>query len=259
MPGEDVNDDVEIFGAYAQYTWIEGHVIEPFFLRRSAAYDTVPAGEVAFKDWTFGLRVAGALYGFDYEAEALYEIGDRDPILPETRDIDIRAFGFAAMVGYTFSSVPWTPRVALEYTFGSGDKDPTDGKSESFSPAFPGAHIFLGFADQAAWRNIEAWKLIIQGKPAPNLTLEIDLFKFKLDENTDAWFNFVQAPIRPGNASADDDLGIEVDVHAKWVVAERLTVWGGWAHFRPGGFVEDTAPSTDKSMDWVFLQIQLDF
>ena len=76
----------------------------------------------------------------------------------------------------------------------------------------------------------------------------------------DAWFNFLQAPIRPGDptGNASSDLGTEIDVHAKYTYEEKLTFWGGFAWFKPGGFPEDVA-GIDKSMRWFFLQATLTF
>lgn len=255
---EDANDDVDFWGFYSQYRFDAALAVEGFLFVRRAQFDVPPAGQNAYEDNTYGMRVFGAAAGFDYEAEFALQTGTNSPT--GLADLDKDAQGGAVLVGYSFKDLPFFPRLAVEYTYASGDSDPNDDKDESFSPPYPGAHIFNGYADQVAMRNIRAWKFILQAEPCDNTIVEVDFFQFNLDQVEDAWFNFLQAPIRPGDptGNASSDLGTEIDVHAKYTYEEKLTFWGGFAWFKPGGFPEDVA-GIDKSMRWIFLQATLTF
>jgi hypothetical protein len=255
---EDANDDVDFWGFYSTYDVCEELAVDGFLFVRRAQFDSPPAGQNPYEDATYGLRISGECGGFDYEAEAALQTGTNSPTGLPDQDKDARAA--VALVGYTFKDVGWSPRIAVEYTYASGDSDASDDDDESFSPPYPGAHIFNGYADQAAMRNIRAWKLILQAQPSDVTTVQLDLFRFNLDRVEDAWFNFLQVPIRNGDptGAASDDLGFEADLHVRWKYEERLSFWGGACYFKPGGFAEDTA-GTEKSMRWFFLQTTLTF
>ena len=255
---EDASDDVDFWGFYSQYQFGTEFAVEGFLFARRAQFDVPPAGQNPYEDETYGLRIFGKAGGFDYEAEFALQTGTNSPT--GLADLDKDAKGGAAMVGYTFGDLPLRPRLAVEYTYASGDKDPADGNDESFSPPYPGAHIYNGYADQVAMRNIREWKFIVQAEPFDDTVIQVDYFLFDLDRVEDAWFNFLQVPIRPGDptGAASKDLGTELDLHARWTYDQKLSFWGGLCWFWPGGFVEDTA-GTDKSMRWYFLQATLTF
>jgi alginate export protein len=255
---EDASDDVDFWGFYSQYRIGPEFAVEGFLYARRAQFDVPPAGQNPYEDETFGLRIVGEAGGFDYEAEFALQTGTNSPT--GLADLDKKAKGGAAQVGYRFLDLPWIPRLAVEYTYASGDSDPADGDDESFSPPYPGAHIYNGYTDQVAMRNIREWKFIVQAEPLEDVVFELDYFLFHLDRVEDAWFNYLQVPIRPGDptGAASKDLGTEFDLHARWTYDKKLSFWGGLTWFWPGGFVEDTA-GTDKSMKWYFLQATLTF
>lgn len=130
------------------------------------------------------MRVFGKARGFDYEAEGALQTGTNSPTGLADLDEDARAA--AVLIGYALKALPWSPRIAVEYTYANGDSDPADDKDESFSPPYPGAHIFNGYADQVAMRNIRAWKLILQTQPSDVTTVQLDVFRFDLDRSEDA-------------------------------------------------------------------------
>jgi hypothetical protein len=52
---------------------------------------------------------------------------------------DFRAQAFYLEPAYTFSDVPWTPRLAYRFAYFSGDSDPEDARRRDFDPLFYGA------------------------------------------------------------------------------------------------------------------------
>lgn len=48
----------------------------------------------------------------------------------------MRANGWYAEPGWTFSAAPWTPRIFYRYGHFSGDSNPNDGVKRSFDPLF---------------------------------------------------------------------------------------------------------------------------
>ncbi len=63
---------------------------------------------------TFGARLFGKYEGFDWNLEGAKQTGT-------FRSSDIKAHMLAGIVGYRFNALPWTPRVALEANYASGD------------------------------------------------------------------------------------------------------------------------------------------
>jgi hypothetical protein len=157
------------------------------------------------------------------------------------------------------SDVDGKPRIGLEYTYATGDDDPTDGRHQTFDPLYPFGHFYQGFADQFAWRNGHDAALLLKASPAEGVSLHLDLHGFWLDEKRDAWYGFTGAPIRrDATGSARSRVGGETDLHVRWAITKQVKAWAGWSHFAAGPYVRDTAGS-DRDMNWVFAQLTVDF
>jgi len=84
---------------------------------------------------SIGTRVSGRAGAWDYNWEAIVQFG-------HFGDDDIRAWTVATETGVTFFDVLWRPRLALSANIASGDKDPGDGKLQTFNPLFPRGNYF---------------------------------------------------------------------------------------------------------------------
>jgi hypothetical protein len=249
-------DDQDFYGLYASYTGVAAHEFDLYVFGRQLDDNLQPSETVVAavndrSDWTAGLRLKGKAAGFDYSAEAMLQRG-------EVGDDDVESSAWALTLGYTVDH-EWKPRIGIEATVASGDDDPTDGEIGTFDPLFPFGHFYQGFADVFAFRNGRDLVLHLQASPAPSFSLHLDVHSFRLVEEEDAWYNFAGAAIRrDATGNAGDEVGEEIDLHARLAVGKHLKFWGGWSHFLPGSFVEDT-PGTERSMDWFFLQAVVDF
>ena len=56
-------------------------------------------------------------------------------------------------MGYTLPAFTWKPRVIAEYNYATGDKNPTDGKLQTFDILYPTPHDKYGLADQVGWKK----------------------------------------------------------------------------------------------------------
>lgn len=76
--------------------------------------------------------------------EATYQLGDFG-------NRSIGAYTFANDVGYTLTSVPWSPRLGLRLDLASGDADASDGRLGTFEAPFPNLPylIVVNFAGPA--------------------------------------------------------------------------------------------------------------
>ena len=185
--------------------------------------------------------------GFDYTVEAAFQTGD-------VRGLDLTAFAAHADVGYTFD-VSWRPRIALGYSFASGDSDPTDGDIETFQNLFPTNHKFYGQMDLFAWQNMHDLELDFKIQPIKSVTFRTDFHAFWLATTDDFWYraNGV-TPVRPLNAAARDAsnyAGSELDVLVTWAVNKNVSLEAGYSHFFAGEYLADTGPSDDANFGYV--------
>ncbi len=141
--------DVDFYGVYGSYLGLENITLDAywFYLRDARAVaDTYPGW---FGNWiedildvddydatqlhTVGLRGAGTVGAFDFEAEAAYQFGDAGQVgsrfagaglLSPYGDDDAEFDEWAAnlIVGYTFD-MAWTPRVYLGGVYFGGHDD----------------------------------------------------------------------------------------------------------------------------------------
>jgi hypothetical protein len=185
--------------------------------------------------------------GFDYTVEAAFQTGD-------VRGLDLTAFAAHADVGYTFD-VSWRPRIALGYSFASGDSDPTDGDIETFQNLFPTNHKFYGQMDLFAWQNMHDLELDFKIQPIKSVTFRTDFHAFWLATTDDFWYraNGV-TPVRPLNTAARDAsnyAGSELDVLVTWAVNKNVSLEAGYSHFFAGEYLADTGPSDDADFGYV--------
>jgi hypothetical protein len=185
--------------------------------------------------------------GFDYTFEAAFQTG-------EVRGLDLTAFAAHLDFGYTFD-IACRPRIALGYSYASGDSDPLDGDIETFQNLFPTNHKFYGQADFFSWQNIHDAELDLKVSPVKSVTLRADFHAFFLASNEDAWYraNGVTT-VRPLNAlarNADSYVGSEIDVLATWAVTKNVTLEAGYSHFIAGEYLKDTGAHSDADFGYV--------
>ncbi|SDY89218.1 alginate export family protein [Nitrosomonas sp. Nm33] len=78
---------------------------------------------------SFGTRLFGIVRGWDWNTEAVFQIGN-------VGDQTIRAWTIASDTGFTFAALPWLSRLSLKADIASGDKNPDDGRLGTFNPKF---------------------------------------------------------------------------------------------------------------------------
>jgi hypothetical protein len=280
----DANWKDTFAGLYGSTTLIPIQTTDLYFLYRDKKendplyQDTLGNRALAYdikqEVYTIGTRiksVAGQLNGFDYEFEGAYQFGHANGRIgsdyPNTSDtsLDHSAFAVEGRAGYTFEDVPWKPRVGLEYSLASGDRDSNDSEDESFLNLFPTNHKFYGYMDFFAWKNIHNPSASVKLAPDPKVTVQIDGHAFWLYTNEDAWYraNGV-AQVRPVNAAARDAdtfVGTEVDLTVGYTPKKWLRLLAGYSHFFAGQYLTDTAAgaSGDDDADFAYLQATITF
>jgi len=231
--GDLGKDDVDLYGLYASYLGIEDVVIDAYWMW--IRDDEVVTGE-NIDLHTVGLRGAGTLGAFDFDANVAYQFGDTDltrrvGFLGLGRDdIDIDAFGVDVRAGYTFD-MGWQPRVFANFAWYEGDDEDL-----AFDRLFSDLE-YSAFLDNvnANLTDVFVYALGVQVMPTEAVALKLVGTYFDGDEN---W----------------DEIGWEVGLCGAYNYSEDLTFRAGYNHF----FADDDFVD-DADFDYAFVETEIAF
>jgi len=286
------NSQDQFSGIYCNFPQIsKNDVVEAYVFERVVSRGIVtdnwsgvapPARFPAPQDlYTWGVRVKskpGTHGPWDYGIEAMYQSGTRTAVFPATTvaaalvapRLDHAAYAFIAQGSYSWTKAPWAPRLTAIYSLASGDKDPTDGKSETFQNLFPSNHLLYGAMDLTGLQNARDLRLAFTVKPMSNLLFAVETNVQWLDSTSDFWYNpagaprnFTGAAVGSGggyriNPSYSNKLGQEVDVLAGVTVAPNLQIELGACHYFRGDYVKQSLAAVG-SKDASYAYVQLTF
>jgi len=242
------NEDVGFYGVIGYFRkWSPYVTFEPYYFVLDEDLET--PGSIDSERHTLGLRAFGLIgkTGFDYDLNTVFQFGD-------TEVGDIRAFGFAADVGYQFDH-PWKPRVAAMFQYASGDNDPTDRLDEGFDPLFGAPHPFLGFSDNFVWSNIMNPALYVSAKPTDKLGIVSVYRAYWLESDVDS---FPRAGIVDPTGTSGNFIGQELDIQVNYRIDEHTTLETGFAHFMPGTFTRSAGDDITDS-DFFYVQMEISY
>lgn len=181
--------------------------------------------------------------GFDYDFDVVAQFGRNAAEVH-------RAIGVTAEVGYLWS-VPWKPRASVMYGYGSGDRDPNDGRNQRFERYFGFARPWSN-DDYFQWENVSAPKLRFEVEPTKNWRLDLGYNWYWLASATDRWN---AAGLRDRTGSSGDFLGQEFDLRSRHRLHPLVDATLGYAFFAPGEFTQKTARGS--SSNFFYLELSL--
>ena len=168
--------------------------------------------------------------------------------------------------GYTFKKAFGEPRIGLQYTYSSGDSNPTDGKSETLDNLFATNHGLYGLMDFVGLRNIHNPALSLALKPAKGWKVVLDYHLFWLADDRDFFYpqagNGRAANGYGRNTQYSKFVGTEINLTAGWTVKPWWSVEFGYGHFFAGSYIKDSlsaAGNRAADADWGFLQTVFKF
>ncbi len=243
-------DGVNLHGVYgAIKNVIPRSTIEPYVLWQT---NPLVVDEFGFRGdldrYTSGVRVWSKGIGpWDYNVAIANQRG-------AAGGAAIRAWGSYAELGYSIRA-PLKPRVYVEYTFGSGDADSTDGKIGGFNDIYPTAHLWYGYNDLVGWRNLKNLRIGADLKPHRKLGVKLDYHSFRLANRNDGLYNVagVQTVAAPAGGAQNAKIGDEVDASFTIPLTTILTVGGGVGHMFPGAFLKRNTPGSRNTFTFLFV------
>jgi hypothetical protein len=252
----------DFYGLYGHFAGIEALEWEGYALFRDKT-DAVFRG-AARQLFTLGTRMESTkkLAPWDFHVEFAGQFGHVSAPGGQFGELSSAWASHEAFMGvigggYTFDH-EWKPRLGLEYNYASGDRDPTDGKSETFDNLFSTAHRVYGFIDLVAPKNAHDARATFSLRPWKDVRVQFDGHFFWLAESRDAWYRSNGSVIRrDATGGSGTFLGSEIDVTVTYSPHKRVQIQTGYSHFFAGSFVKDTGPSSDASFFYTQLTLNL--
>ncbi|MBI2433657.1 MAG: alginate export family protein [Candidatus Hydrogenedentes bacterium] len=257
--------DVDFYTLYGSYKGFEDIVLDAYWMY---VHDHEFLTPYDVKLHTIGLRGAGTVGAFDFEAEAAYQFGEAElELLFGDADLDYDALGLNLEVGYTFD-MNWQPRVFLGGAYLDGGDTGRQGFFFNDTPELAFNRLFSNWEYSEFLANTDESNLIIYragvgAMPTENIELLLSLAYFQVDEEVDTpWWWFWD--------DADDDLGFEVGLYADYHYTEDLTFRAGYAHFFTDDGIGDGnawngngliafAGDDDDDYDYLFIETEIKF
>jgi len=242
---DEANRDVWFSGAYYTYTAIENTNVELYWLWLN---DNEPVvGRADGDRHTVGARYTRLMpvdcgRVWDLDVEAAYQFG-------EDNGQDVQA-GFAtAVFGHTWKSLPWSPRIGGLFYYGSGDVDPNDATTNTFTVLFPLGHAYWGLTDNLSGQNLYDYSLQCDVKPTGRTTLTAAYHVFQLASDDDRLYNVAGAPL--GTPDNGHSIGDALDLYGTFALNPNFDVQAGYSWFWYGSYVERTLPRDDATQFYV--------
>ena len=236
-------------GGFYSHFDLPGNIgLEPFFMTKKDDHNRYTGGDGTigdFDSYYLGLRsYMKGFKGFDYDVTFISQQGDFS-------DDDIEAYGYHLLIAYAFKDMTFKPRVSIEYSYASGDDNPTDGDYETFDGAFGARDKMYGRMNLFHWKNIKDAQINLELRPKKWIHIKAEFHKFWLAEREDAWYLNPRA-YRDNSGRSGNKLGREFDIVACFNLPKGNQIQCGYGHFWPDEFVKKQASS--KQADWIFFQ-----
>jgi hypothetical protein len=231
--------------------------------------------------YTAGIRVKSKpnAYGpFDYGAEFMYQFGNRTAVFPATATaaalsaprLDHRAFAAVVQSGFTWTDNSFQPRLAVIYSYGSGDRNAADTRSGTFQNLFPTNHLFYGYMDLSSLQNLHDIRIAYTFKPTPTSIVALEGHSHFLGRTTDFWYNVAGVPrnvttaavgsgasyrINPGYSR---HVGNEIDLVAAWTFRPYAQIEAAACRYFRGDYVKQSLATVgSKDANYFYVQLTL--
>jgi hypothetical protein len=260
---DEENLDLQFWGLFGTHRFASDDELELFYFglnerdrgeRASANRNLSTLGFRLLRD-----DVAGA---FDYQVELALQFG-RSRAGTSSSDLDsldhLAHFEHLEL-GYTFD-VLWSPRVALEFDYASGDRKSTDGKNGQFDTLY-GARRF-DYGPTGIYGPISRSNLITPGlagflKPIESVTSMLAFRAFWLASDRDAW---AATGVVDPTGQSGTFIGSQIEFRIRWKpLPGNLHLEAGYAHLFDGEFMKHAPNSIDQGdSNYVYAQSVVTF
>jgi hypothetical protein len=247
--------DVDLYGVYGSYIGIEDVTLDAYWLY--VQDNTVVGRDIDIH--TFGLRGAGTLSGFDFDAEVAYQMGNQDgwpsacPLGFGEADVKYDTFGANAELGYTFD-MAWQPRVFGKFAYyGGGEADTckwSNDRTLPFNRLFSDMSYSPFLDTQRNLTNIFFYSLGVQVMPTECVSLKLAGSYIDLDNSI----------------GEQSELGWQLCASGTYHYSEDLAFTAGYSHFFGSDWdrtedcpVHDWDGTNKPNFDYFYAQTEIAF
>lgn len=226
---------------------------EPFSMTKKDNHNRYKGESGQYGDldtYYFGARTYSAyIKGFKFDVLYVSQKGDY------SRD-DVDAYGYHVWLGYKIDSIFLKPQISLEYSYGSGDKNPTDGRHETFDGAYGSKDRAYGRMNLFKWQNLKDQEANLELYPGKNSYVKLEFHRFYLAQKRDGWYHNAKI-YRDKSGGSTDKVGKEFDILVKFSPLKYTELQVGYGHFWPDEFAKRVTSNTQA--DWVFFMVTYKF
>jgi hypothetical protein len=255
-------DDADLYAVYASYLGLEDVTIDAYWM---FVHDDVALLGTQNDLHTAGLRGAGKVGAFDFEAEAAYQFGKAK--FPDTKflwwtcdDNDKKHSAWAgnAEVGYTFD-VSYQPRVFLGAAYFEG----AHGDHMAFNRLFSNWEYSMFLDTSGDMSNMFVYRGGVSVMPTESIKLALNVSYLVADKvDSGGWWFW--------SWKNSDKMGWEAGLNGAYQYSEDLSFRAGWSHFfgddgnRDGNFIwaNGLGPwfgGKSADYDYIFAETQIKF
>ena len=241
-------------GAYFTYTGMQNTILDVYWLYQNTRVDV--AAKPDGSRHTMGSRYSRLFpvldecctesRVWDFDTEGAFQFG-------EDNTQNVSAGFYTAIAGHTWKQAPWTPRVSGLFYYGSGDRTPTDGNTNTFSVMYPLGHAYWALSDNLSGQNLLDYALQVDVKPTKKTAVTMAYHWLELASSGDKAYNVAGAPVgAPGNGT---NLGQALDMYGYYAFNPNFDVQAGYSWFWYGTFIDKTTPRGDATQ--LYIQTSL--
>jgi hypothetical protein len=196
---------------------------------------------------TSGLRVQGFPgWNIDYDITGTLQRGSYS-------NDSIHAGSLLVKAGYMAPSLPWKPHLLGEFDYATGNTHRDPKRIGTFDQQYPSNHNAFGLVDLFGFRNIKQYRLNMDLKPHPHLTLLFQAESLHVATRDDSLYDsagslFLKAP---PSGFTSDDIGTGFDASAKYVYHKSFVVQAGVGHFFPGKIMTHNNAGAPLTISWL--------
>ena len=248
---DDRSSDAEAFwGAYLSHapTGWSGLQADLYYLGLDRANAGFAQGRARERRHTVGARLFGNTGADDWNFEGAYQFGSFGAA-------DIRAWTLSSDSGYTAASLPLSPRFGLKADAVSGDRNPTDGKLNTFNALYPKLPYFSE-ANVAAPANLLDLQPNVTVSPRKDLHVNLGWNGLWKQSRADAFYAPPLTAAADTAGSASRHIGQQWLVAAEWTYSPMIALGANYVHFRPGSALRNAG---GRAGDFVNLTMHLKF
>jgi hypothetical protein len=197
---------------------------------------------------TIGTRIFGAADGWDWNFEIAGQFGS-------FAGGDIGAWTVASDTGYTFSDIPWAPRLGLKANIASGDHNPNKRSLGTFNPLFPKLGYFSE-ASLVAPSNFFDFQPSITVTPTDDFSVSASWDFLWRETTDDAVYIEPFTPVADTAGRGGRHIGSQVALDLDWRIDRHIEASASYVHFFVGDALRQAGAD---DVDFVMASIAYKF